>query len=65
MPSSQFGQTRRLSNWDNWSLAAESNSQYYNQIVMTVLMTISVESSFGFIFWNFVDHQMLGLSAMF
>ena len=46
MPSSQFGQTRRPSNWDNWSLAAESNSQYYNQIV-TVLMTISVAASFG------------------
>ena len=64
MPSSQFGQTRRPSNWDNWSLAAESNRQYYNQIV-TVVMTISVASSFGFIFWNFVDHQLLGLSAMF
>ena len=46
MPSSQFGQTRRLSNWDNWSFAAESNRQYYNQIV-TVVVTISAAGSFG------------------
>ena len=59
MPSSQFGQTRRPSNWDNWSLAAESNSQYYNQIV-TVLMTISVASSFGFIFGTLLTTNCLG-----
>ena len=46
MPSSQFGQTRRPSNSDNWSFGAESNRQYYNQIV-TVVVTISVAASFG------------------
>ena len=29
MPSSQFGQTRRPSNWDNWSFGAESNCQHH------------------------------------